>query len=95
MEVQFFIYILSNESNNVLYIGVTNDLKRRVDEHKSKINKGFTNKYNVSKLVHFEVFPRITLAIEREKLLKKWKREWKENLINEQNPEWKDLFDDL
>jgi putative endonuclease len=91
----YYIYILTNKNKTVLYIGVTNDLTRRVYEHKNKLLKGFTNKYNIDLLIYFEIFNDIKEAIQREKRLKEWKREWKENLINSFNPEWKDLFLDL
>ena len=90
----FAIYILSNYKKSVLYIGVTNDLKKRVVEYKSKMNpNSFTAKYNTDRLVYFEKFQSVNDAIAREKQLKHWNREWKENLINNKNPEWKDLFD--
>jgi putative endonuclease len=91
----YFIYILTNKNKTVLYIGVTNDLKRRVYEHKTKLNKGFTSRYNVDSLIYIETFTNIKEAITREKRLKEWKREWKENLINQFIPEWKDLYDDI
>ncbi len=91
----YFVYILSNKSNKVLYIGVTNDLKRRVYEHKTRFSKGFTWRYNVDKLVYYEHFKNIANAIIREKRLKKWKRVWKEELINNFNPEWRDLYRDV
>lgn len=75
----------------MLYIGVTSDLKRRLKQHKQKSNKGFTGKYNVEKLLYFESSPYVENAIKREKQLKKWNRAWKENLINEMNPDWNDL----
>ena len=75
----------------MLYIGVTSDLKRRLKQHKQKSNKGFTRKYNVEKLLYFESSPYVENAIKREKQLKKWNRAWKENLINEMNPDWNDL----
>ena len=75
----------------MLYIGVTNHLKRRLKQHKQKSNKGFTGKYNVEKLLYFESSPYVENAIKREKQLKKWNRAWKENLINEMNPDWNDL----
>jgi putative endonuclease len=90
----YYTYILTNKRHTVLYIGVTNDIERRVFEHKSKINKSFTQKYNVSDLVYYEEFTDIRVAIAREKLLKKYKREWKENLINAFNPTWVDLAAD-
>ena len=95
MSKQGFVYILANKHNTTLYTGVTNDLPRRVAEHKLHINKGFTDHYNVEKLVYFEICKDMTTAIHREKQLKKWHREWKEELINDMNPEWKDLTDDI
>ena len=92
---QGFIYILTNKHKTTLYIGVTNDLKRRIAEHKLHINKGFTDKYKTDNLVYFEICKDMTTAIHREKQLKKWHREWKEELINEFNPEWKDMSDDI
>tara|TARA_B100000378_G_scaffold74265_1_gene57651 strand:- start:370 stop:663 length:294 start_codon:yes stop_codon:yes gene_type:complete len=91
MEELFYIYILTNKNHTVLYIGVTSDLKRRLKQHKQKSNKGFTGKYNVEKLLYFESSPYVENAIKREKQLKKWNRAWKENLINEMNPDWNDL----
>ena len=91
----YYVYMMANPSNKVLYIGVTNDLKRRVYEHKSKIIAGFTKKYNVSKLVYFEHGIDATGAIEREKHLKGWLRKKKNPLIETVNPEWKDLSDTL
>ena len=95
MSSNSYIYFMSNQHNNVLYVGVTNNLRRRVAEHKAKINKGFTYKYNCDKVVYYEAFDSITDAISREKQLKNWKREWKNELINGMNPEWKDLSDDI
>jgi putative endonuclease len=88
---QSYVYILANASNNVLYVGVTNDLERRCYEHKHKIIKGFTQKYNVDKLVYFEEFDSIELAIIREKKLKGFSRSKKDALINAFNNEWADL----
>ena len=79
----YYVYILTNSSNNVLYVGVTNDLERRCYEHKQKLIKGFTQKYNVDKLVYFEVFDSIELAIFREKQIKGYSRSKKNVLINE------------
>ena len=90
-----YIYFLSNYYNNVLYVGVTNNLIRRIAEHKAKINRGFTYKYNCDKLVYYELFSLMTDAIAREKQIKNWKREWKNKLINDFNPEWKDLSKDV
>jgi len=95
MKEQSYIYFLSNTYNNVLYIGVTNDIIRRIAEHKAKINKGFTYKYNCDKLVYYEIFTLMTDAISREKQLKNWKREWKNKLVNDFNPEWKDLSEEI
>jgi len=91
----YFIYFLTNSNNNVLYIGVTNDLKRRIYEHKNKLFPGFSSRYNLNKLVYFEYFPKIDDAILREKRLKKWKREWKNELIEKMNPEWNDLYNEV
>ncbi len=95
MEEQYSVYILTNKSNNVLYIGVTNDLVRRIYEHKNKMVDGFTKKYNLTKLVYYEATTDVRSAIEREKQLKNWHREWKLNLIKEFNPEWRDLSEML
>ncbi len=86
-----FVYILTNKTNDVLYVGVTNNLARRVYEHQSKSSKSFTSKYNLSKLVYCEECSCITDAIRREKQLKAWRREWKRSLVTEKNPHWKDL----
>ena len=91
MSKQGFIYILANKHNTTLYIGVTNDLKRRIAEHKLHINSGFTDKYNIEKLVYYEIHEHMHDTIQREKQLKNWRREWKEALINDLNPEWDDL----
>jgi putative endonuclease len=87
------VYILTNTYNTTLYIGVTSDLFTRIPDHRNKIDKAsFTAKYNCDKLVYYETLARIEDAIAREKQLKKWKRVWKDELINNMNPEWKDLF---
>ena len=88
---QYYLYILTNKKNGVLYIGVTNNLERRMFEHKSKLVKGFSYRYNLDKLVYLEVFQNVKDAIKREKNMKKWKREWKINLIIEENADWDDL----
>jgi putative endonuclease len=95
MTEMFFVYILTNAHHNVFYIGVTNDLIRRTFEHKNKLAKGFSYKYNVDKLVYYECFGSIELAILREKLIKKWRREIKCEAINQMNPEWHDFYDAL
>ncbi len=90
-----YIYFLANKTNTVLYIGVTSDLVKRVYEHKEKKIKGFSEKYNCTRLVYYEKFDEISNAIEREKQLKNWHREWKNNLVNEFNPEWNDLYEEM
>lgn len=91
----YYVYILANQKHGVLYIGVTNDLKRRIYEHKNKLNEGFSKKYNTTRLVYIEETNNINDALQREKQLKKWNRAWKIRLIDEYNPEWADLYDDL
>ncbi|HEY4481287.1 MAG TPA: GIY-YIG nuclease family protein [Candidatus Brocadiaceae bacterium] len=91
----YYVYILANKRNGTLYVGVTNDLIRRVDEHRRGEISGFTKKYSVHKLVYFEQTPDIKSAIAREKLLKRWKRTWKIKLIEKDNPKWKDLYQTL
>ena len=90
----YYVYIATNKNNTVLYIGVTNNIKRRITEHKEKLVKGFTSRYNINKLVYFEHFTDISQAIKREKQMKKWKRAWKIELIETENKEWKDLYND-
>jgi len=92
---QFYVYILANKKYGVLYIGVTNNLERRFYEHKNKVNDSFSKQYNANKLVYFEATESIITAIQREKRLKKWRREWKVDLINQDNPEWNDLSEEL
>ena len=82
----YYVYILANHTNTTLYIGVTNDLRRRMFEHKTKAVQGFTEKYNIYKLVYFEETTDVKTAIQREKNLKKWRREWKDALIKKNNP---------
>jgi putative endonuclease len=88
----YYVYILASRKHGTLYIGVTNDLVRRVYEHRTKALPGFTTKYGVDKLVLFEVFDDPESAIAREKELKKWRRDWKTRLIEEQNPNWDDPY---
>lgn len=90
-----FVYFMANASNSTLYVGVTNNLVRRVIEHKSHCNPGFTAKYHCTKLVYFEVTDRIVSAIAREKQLKNWTRKWKNELISHSNPDWRDLSADI
>jgi len=87
----YYVYIMTNKSNKVIYTGITNDLIRRIFEHKQKIVKGFTEKYNCTKLIYYEETNDVNKAIKREKQLKNWHRKWKINLINEHNPKWDDL----
>ncbi|MEH2080795.1 MAG: GIY-YIG nuclease family protein [Nostoc sp.] len=95
MSEQYYLYIMTNKYNTVLYTGVTNDLQRRVYEHKEKIIEGFTNKYNINKLVYYEVFEDAYTAISREKQIKAGSRQKKIDLVNSINQEWKDLYDGL
>ena len=87
---EYFVYILASVTK-VLYVGVTNNIERRIAEHKTKINKGFTNEYYVNYLVYYESHPSIFDAIAREKRLKNWRRQWKAKLIESINPQWEDL----
>jgi len=89
----YYVYILCSKRNGTLYIGVTSNLSRRVQEHKAKLIPGFTAKYSVNRLVYFEVFDSAVVAIRREKCMKEWARSWKIRLIEKSNPEWKDLLD--
>ncbi|OGU14979.1 MAG: excinuclease ABC subunit C [Ignavibacteria bacterium GWB2_35_12] len=95
MDKWYYTYILASKKNGTLYIGVTGNLTRRVYEHKNKMIDGFTKKYSVDKLVYFEMYNDIRNAIEREKNMKKWKREWKIELIEKDNPNWDDLYNTL
>ena len=91
----YCVYILASEKNGTLYIGMTSDLMKRIFQHKNKEAEGFTEKYNVDKLVYFETTIDVNSAIEREKQLKHWKRDWKINLIEKENPSWSDLYPGL
>ena len=91
----YYTYILASKKNGTLYIGVTSDLVRRTDQHQQNSNQSFTQKYTVHRLVYFEETDSIEEAIYREKQLKHWNREWKIELIEKDNPEWRDLTDDL
>jgi putative endonuclease len=90
----YYVYILTNTHHSVLYTGVTNDLERRCFEHRQKKIKGFTQKYNVDKLIYFEQYDSIDLAIDREKQIKGYSREKKKALVNQFNKEWKELYND-
>ncbi len=87
-----YVYILASQKNGTLYIGVTSNLMKRIWEHKNKCVPGFTQKYNVTMLVYYELFHDITLAAARENRLKQWKRQWKIGLIEKMNPTWQDLY---
>ncbi len=91
----YYVYILASEKNGTLYIGVTNDLIRRVYEHREAVVDGFSKRYGVKRLVYFETHDSIEAAIKREKKLKHWRREWKLNLIERDNPDWFDLYPNL
>jgi putative endonuclease len=95
MTKQYYVYIMTNSKNTVLYVGVTNDLIKRVYEHKAKLADGFTKKYNIVKLVYYEVFEDIENAILREKQIKAGSRQKKIQLIDSTNREWRDLYDEL
>ena len=95
MQKQYYWYILASKRNGTLYIGITNDIIRRVGEHKLKLIDGFTKKYNVALLMYYEDFNDVNEAILREKRLKKWNRDWKIRLIESINPNWDDLTDKL
>ena len=91
MSHTYYVYLLTNWNDKVMYVGMTNDLKRRIHEHKTKAVKGFTAKYNVHKLVYFEETTDVHVAIAREKEIKKWRRQKKNALVQSMNPEWRDL----
>ena len=91
----YYVYLLASRRHGTLYLGVTNNLVRRVYEHKTKVVPGFTKRYNVDRLVWFEIHDEILSAIAREKELKKWRRDWKIRLIEEQNPDWGDLCEGI
>jgi len=90
---QFYVYILASQRNGTLYTGVTSNLIQRIWRHKQRLVDGFTKKYRVKSLIHYEVHDTAESAITREKQIKKWKREWKLRLIEENNPDWKDLYE--
>jgi len=91
----YYVYLLASKRNGTLYLGVTNDLVRRVYEHKNKIFRGFSSKYGVVRLVWFETYDDPANAIAREKERKKWRRAWKLRLIEQSNPQWLDLYDQI
>ncbi|HET8709290.1 MAG TPA: GIY-YIG nuclease family protein [Candidatus Saccharimonadales bacterium] len=93
--MQWFVYILASKRNGTLYVGVTNNLARRIQEHKDEVIEGFSSKYHEHMLVYYETYDSPEEAIHREKNLKAWQRAWKLRLIEESNPDWKDLADEL
>lgn len=95
MNKTYFVYILTNFEETTFYIGVTSNLQKRIWEHKNKVIEGFTEKYNVDRLVYYEETNSVETALKREKQLKRWHRQWKINLIKEFNPKMKDLFEDI
>ena len=95
MDKDYYVYVLASQRNGTLYVGVTSNLIKRIWEHKNKAIEGFTQKYNVDKLVYFEQYRDPENAIKREKRLKKYNRQWKLELIEKENPVWRDLYNDL
>lgn len=93
MEKKFCVYILTNKMYGTLYVGMTSNLPKRIWEHKNKVVEGFSEKYDLDKLVYYEVHENAESAIKREKRLKKWNRKWKIEIIQKQNPDWQDLFE--
>ncbi len=95
MERTYWVYLLASKPNGTLYLGVTNNLSRRVHEHRMKRTPGFTQRYDVTMLVWYESYTDVLEAIAREKDIKKWRRAWKINLIRAMNPDWRDLYEEL
>jgi putative endonuclease len=91
----YYVYILASKRHGTLYIGVTNDLVRRVYEHKNDLVEGFTKKYGIHLLVYYEQYNNVESAIQRERQMKKWNRQWKIRGIERQNPDWRDLYDEI
>ncbi len=91
----YFVYMLASKQNGTLYIGMTNNLLKRADQHRNRQVEGFTARYGVKRLVYYESFRNVTDAINREKQMKKWNRQWKINLIEKANPQWRDLFEEM
>jgi putative endonuclease len=94
-EHAYWVYILASDRNDTLYVGVTNDLYRRVMEHREELVPGFTKRYGVKRLVHFEEHGDVEAAIAREKSIKRWRRAWKLQLIEQANPQWRDLWTEI
>lgn len=95
MKSNSYIYIITNKTNSVVYIGLTTNLIQRIFQHRNKRIEGFSSKYSLYKLVYYEIFDDLDNALSREKQLKRWHREWKNNLIETMNPDWKDLYDEI
>ncbi|MBE9504212.1 MAG: GIY-YIG nuclease family protein [Proteobacteria bacterium] len=95
MNKTYYVYLLASKKNGILYIGVTNNLIKRIYEHKNDLTEGFTKKYTIHNLVYFEETKDVNAAITREKQMKKWYRQWKINLIEKSNPDWDDLYGTL
>ena len=93
--IQYYVYILASRPGGALYVGVTNDLVRRVYEHKNGLVSGFTKRYGIDRLVYFEVYQAVRDAIQREKNIKHWPRVWKTRLITQSNPTWRDLYEEI
>ena len=95
MDKQYYVYILTKARNSTFYVGMTSDLPKRIWQHKNEISDGFTKKYGIKTLVYYEVFENVEDAIAREKRLKKWNRAWKMRVIEEMNPNWNDLYEEI
>lgn len=95
MDKQYHVYIMARARNSTFYVGFTSELPKRVWEHKNQVVRGFTQKYGIKNLVYYETFDNPEEAIKREKRLKKWNRTWKMRIIEEMNPEWKDLYEEI
>jgi len=95
MDKDYYVYVLASQRNGTLYVGVTSNLIKRIWEHKNKVIQGFTQKYSVDKLVYFEQYRDPENAIKREKRLKNYNRQWKLELVEKENPEWRDLYTEL
>ena len=95
MDKYFCVYILASQKNGSLYIGVTSELVKRIWQHKNKLVEGFTKRYKIDRLVYYEMHTNAVSAIQREKQIKKWNRQWKLRLIEETNPTWRDLYEDV
>ncbi len=95
MEKKYYVYIMAKARNSTFYVGVTSNLPKRIWEHKNEATDGFTQKHNIKDLVYYEVFDDPQNAIKREKRLKKWNRTWKMRVIEEMNPDWKDLYEEI